>query len=124
MTDAANPAQMHVRLSRFLPLDIKRTVSPTIIDDACKAAWDNGWRDPAWLAGYALEGTGMDSVRNAAAMFTSRLRDAAAMPCPTDDTTGPPRAFIDPTPTGPPAHDPKGHVEACRDALRRREGAA
>lgn len=121
VTDASNPGQLHVRLSRFLPLDIKRSISPNLIDECCKTAWANGWRDAEWLAGYALEGTGMANVTNAAAMFTARLRDIASTPCPQDDTPTPPRAYVDPAPSGPPAR-PETVASAlaeCRKAISR-----
>lgn len=91
MTDAANRAQMHVRLSRFLkyqPLNL--AVHPKVIDETLDVAMGNGWKDAEWLATYALEGCGHPSVINPAAVFVSRLREAAAMPCPVDATPQPP----------------------------------
>jgi len=85
--DARNIAQMHVRLARYLPRDLATKVSPAHIDKSLRRAWDNGWRDPEWLATYALEGTGMESVTNAAALFTARLNDACETPCPTENVT-------------------------------------
>jgi len=86
MTDARNPSQMHVRLSRFLPRDLARSLSPAAIDEHIRTAWANGWRDAERLATDALEGTEHPAVRDFAALFASRLREIAGTPCPTDDT--------------------------------------
>lgn len=91
MTDSLTRAQMHVRLSRFLkaqPLNL--TVHPKVIDEALDTAMANGWKDAEWLATYALEGCGHPSVVNPAAVFVSRLREAAAMTCPIESTPEPP----------------------------------
>ena len=122
MTDASNLAQMHVRLSRFLPRDLARSLHPKTIDDACKVAWDNGWRDPEWLANYALEGTEHPSVRDASAVFASRLRDISSTPCPVEDTPAPGKAYIDPAPSGTPSRVPRTWAQKCRDAARRYSG--
>lgn len=121
MTDATNPSQMHVRLSRFLPRDLARSLSPAAIDDHCRTAWANGWRDAEWLATYALEGTEHPAVRDSAALFAARLRDIAATPCPTDDTPAPPRGYVDPAPSGPPAKAQAVAVavDQCRKAISR-----
>ena len=87
--NTTTPAQMHVRLSRYLPRELAQTVSPNLIGQCCQEAWDNGWRDPEWLANYALEGTGMANVANPAALFTQRLKEAAAMDCPEISTPTP-----------------------------------
>jgi hypothetical protein len=118
MTISANQVQFRVRASHEMPPDLRRNVSPAFVDECCKTAWANGWRDPEWLMGYALEGSAMPGVTNAAAMFTARLRDIAATPCPLDDTPAPPAAYVDPAPSGPPARDPRTWAQRCRDALR------
>ena len=117
MTDSTNPGQMHVRLARFLPRDLAAKVSPRLIAECCKAAWANGWRDAEWLATYALEGTEMPNVTNAAAMFTAQLRDAASQPCPVDATPTPPRAIPRNTDIASDEARIRG-IEACRKALR------
>lgn len=106
MTDVRSPAVMVVRISRYLPRDLAAAVSGAHIAACCQTAWDNGWRDPEWLANVALQGTGMANVTNAAAMFTAQLRDAAAVDCPHDATpTPPPVTSPDPQYAGPPAHE-------------------
>lgn len=104
MTDVRSPAVMVVRITRYLPRDLAASVSGSHIAACCQTAWDNGWRDPEWLARTALLGTGMANVTNAAALFTAQLRDAANTECPHDATpTPPPVTSPDPQYAGPPA---------------------
>lgn len=117
MTDATSPAQLHVRLVRFLPRDVARALHPKAVDTCLETAWANGWRDAEWLATYALEGTEHPGVRDAAAVFAARLRDIASQPCPADETPAPPRGYVDPAPSGPPAR-PEA-VAVALDSMRK-----
>lgn len=91
MTNSTTKAQMHVRLSRYLKGQVMNlTVHPRAIDEALDKAMANGWRDAEWLATYAMEGIGHESVKNPAAVFVYRLNEAAAMPCPVESTPEPP----------------------------------
>lgn len=117
MSDAGNLTQMHIRLARSLPRDIARSVHPKVVQEAVEVAWANGWRDAEWLATYALEGTAHDSVRDAAAVFVARLKDAASQPCPVDATPTPPRAIPRNTDIASDEARTRG-IEACRKALR------
>ena len=86
---ARNPQQLHIKISRYLPLDLKRALHPSAMDELCKQAFANGWTDPEWLAGYALEGTSHSSVENPAAVFVHRMREICATQCPTEHTPQP-----------------------------------
>lgn len=119
MTQAMTPAMMVVRVSRYLPRDLAGKVSPAFIAQCCQTAWDNGWRDPEWLANHALTGTEMPNVTNAAAMFSQRLREASDLPCPEQETPTPPREINRAPGWSPPATaEQRAHwAQVARDGL-------
>lgn len=101
--DVNSIGQMHVRLSAYLPRDLAQSVHPNAVMSALTLAWQHGWRDPEWLANYALEGTGHPSVRDAAGVFLSRLREIAGTDCPRMETPTPPRELDRAPGWNPPA---------------------
>jgi hypothetical protein len=117
MNETRNIAQMHVRLSRYLPRELAAVISPAAIDKALAVAWANGWRDPEWIATYALEGTEQGNVRDPAALFMSRLRDAAEMPCPEAVTPEPP-AITEVMRSMHGGHDPARNPRAWAERIR------
>jgi hypothetical protein len=123
MTDTYTIGQMHVRLSRYLPRELARAVSPSAIDKALAVAWVNGWRDPEWIANYALEGTENPNVREPAALFVSRLQDAANQKCPEIVTPEPP-TYAEVMQTMHKGHtvsgDPTSWARKIREQLRKR----
>ena len=122
MTDlATNPQRLHIKISRYLPIELKRALHPSAMDDLCRQAFDNGWRDAEWLAGYALEGTSHPSVENAAAVFVHRLREAVAEQCPENHTPQP--APIDEVraemnSNHQPSNRPSQWADKCRGTMR------
>lgn len=120
--DVNSIGQMHVRLMAYLPRDLAQQVHPKAVSDALTTAWQHGWRDPEWLANYALEGTGHPSVRDAAGVFLARLREVVATDCPRLETPQPPRTLDGPNrPWEPPARaDRVTHwAQQARDAMAR-----
>lgn len=95
--------QMYVRLMAYVPRDLAQALHPKPVNDALSTAWQHGWRDPEWLANVALAGTGHESVRDAAAVFLTRLREAVAEQCPTIQTPTPPRELTRAPGWNPPA---------------------
>lgn len=123
--DVSTIAQMHVRLSAYLPRDLAQQVHPRAVMLALQTAWDNGWRDPEWLANYALEGTAHPSVRDAGAVFMARLQEGAETECPRIETPQPPRTITGPNAQTTSAATPDqvaAHVAAARAALGRSSG--
>lgn len=122
--DVTSISAMHVRLIRLLPLDLARQIHPKAVHDLVATAVANGWTDAEWLATVALEGTGHQSVRDAAGVFMSRLRDVAEMPCPQAQTTTPaklPEEFF--RPVDPPSPEQlHAHIAAARADLTARRG--
>lgn len=130
MSTVANAQQLHIRLTRLVPLNIAQAVSARDIHAACLAAWDNGWRDPEWLAKLALEGTGQGTAKAPGGLFLTQLRHAASMPCPIDRTPTPPpvtevvadlnRCTTDPATPEQRAH----HMATIRATILRHPDAA
>lgn len=115
--DVTSISAMHVRIMKYLPRDLAASVHPKAVHAALTDAWDNGWRDPEWLGNVALEGTGHESVRDAAAVFMARLKETAAIECPHEATrTPPPATSPDPHYAGPPA--PDDHRENAVTGMR------
>ena len=124
MTDlATNPQRLHIKISRYLPIELKRALHPAAMDDLCRQAFDNGWRDAEWLAGYAMEGTSHPSVENAAAVFVHRLREAIAEQCP-ENVTPQPAAFTEAwgamNKGNEPTQEPSTWADRIRKQLRGR----
>lgn len=124
MSSTANV--LHLRISRLLPLELKRSLHPSELQRLCQTAVDNGWTDAEWLAGIALEGTAHPSVDSPAAVFASRLRAIAATKCPgTGHETALPDRIGDvrkATRSIDPVIDPeriRSHADACRKAIAR-----
>ena len=120
--DVTSISAMHVRIMKYLPRDLAASVHPKAVHAALTDAWDNGWRDPEWLGNVALEGTGHESVRDAAAVFMARLKETAAIECPHEATrTPPPVSIPDPQYAGPPAPPSEAteRITAMRAAIGR-----
>lgn len=107
---------------KAIPVPISARLGGDRLSHAIAQAQANGWTDPEWLARIAVADTAGLASGPAAAKILAQLEDAARQPCP-DRTPIPPRVFIDPTPTGPPARDPSGYAQACRTALNRGSSA-
>lgn len=117
--DVNSIGQMHVRLTAYLPRDLAQAVHPKAVNDALIVAWQHGWRDPEWIANYALEGTNHESVRDAASVFIARLREIAAEDCPRIETPTPPRELPRAPGWNPPATaEQRAHwAQIARDGL-------
>lgn len=124
MSSAANV--LHLRISRLLPLDLKRSLHPSELQRLCETAVENGWTDAEWLAGIALEGTAHPSVDSPAAVFATRLRSVATTKCPgTGNETALPAPIAEVRRANgctDPVTDPariRARVDACRRAIAR-----
>lgn len=120
MPESINLSQFTARFVQLVGLNLSVKISRSMVAAECKTAWGNGWRDAEWFAGLALMGTGMDNVHNPAALFTTQLRDSAAMICPIERTPQPPpisEVLADINRGHQPAKNASEYVQQIRKAL-------
>lgn len=120
MSESATLGQFTARFVQLVGLHLAVKISRSMVAAECKTAWGNGWRDAEWFAGLALMGTDMDNVHNPAAMFTTQLRESAAMVCPVERTPQPPpiaEVVADINRGHQPAANISQYVQKCRQAI-------
>ena len=121
MSTITNSNQLLIAMIRYLPSDINRNVRATELQKLASIAWDNGWRDPQWLAEAGLAGTSHESARDACALFVHQLSKAIETPSPEVSTPTPPP--IDETWDAihrghSPSSNPSYWAEQCRRNIR------